>query len=50
MEKTPKPYLAEKKRIHCSNMNLFKSIGVNGMIGSRHSELISRLSMRVDKQ
>ena len=47
MENNRKPFFADKKRIHCSNINLYKSLGFNGMVGTRHSELISRLSTKI---
>jgi hypothetical protein len=48
MEKAPKSYFADGKRIHHSNINLHKVIASSGMAGSCHSELISRLTAKLE--
>ena len=43
-------YFADRKRIHCSNINLHKTVSSVGLVGPCQSELIGRLTAKIDNQ
>jgi len=41
-------YIADKKHVHSSNLNLHKKVSSTGLVGFRQSELINRLTAKIE--